>query len=116
MDLIMKCLYCQRAYDLFQLEYPNGLQSADCDLCKVQYVHMDDGRLLSTIWKNIVVNGKLFYIKLYNGVSNNAPELIIYYVDAERNTWSEVKRLNFIPDSWTPQNTASKLKIYLPFL
>ena len=60
-----------------------------------------------------------YFIKIYDGVTSNAPEFVIYYETKNEEGlayWEELIRWDFIPESWTPQNVEHKLKLYLPFL
>ncbi len=113
----MKCQYCQQ--DCQQVLEPSKLTRWECEPCGANFRYAEWGGLITITWKGIYVNGHQYFIKSYSGITGNAPEFVVYWqtTNSEGKTyWEEVVRFDFIPDNWTPQNVADKLKAYLPFL
>lgn len=113
----MNCKYCNKEC----IEHPvlKGLLRFECIDCAANFFTLVDGGLLYISFKEILVNDRKYYIKLYDGVSGNAPEIVIYWYTFNsegHGYWEEVKRFDFVPKDWTPQNVVHKLKTYLPFL
>lgn len=117
----MNCHYCQQPctpldawknIKLFRWECENG--------CGTVFLLRDDNKLISTIWKDVCIRDKHYSVKIYDGITGNAPQCIIsYYIDNVSGSigrWEEIIRWNFVPKSWTPQNVKQKLSTYLLFL
>jgi hypothetical protein len=86
----------------------------DCDPCKAIF-RMSGEEYFSITWLSVRSNNRKYDIKLYPGITGNAPEFVVYSTDDDK-SWKNVMRLDFIPQDWTPQNAADKLKTALLFL
>jgi hypothetical protein len=114
----MKCYYCDQECILIYGELDKIIRWA-CEPCDANFRFLKEGGLLYISWKNIWVNNTQYFIKLYCGVTGNAPEFVInFYTQNEsgKHYWEELIRWDFIPESWTPQNATEKLKTFLPFI
>jgi hypothetical protein len=121
----MNCHYCQQPCTLIT---PGGDYSGvdpklirwECQNgCRANFRFLKDGGLVSITWSRIIVNANEYFVKFYPGVTGNAPEFTISFYttnDEGKHYWQEIIRWDFIPESWTPQNVAHKLKLYLIFL
>lgn len=118
----MNCKYCQAEVyidsDNYELTEKSVIDRWECRQCNCFYATNKDGLPISTSWR-VDVDGRQYFIKVYDGCTGNAPTFIIaYHTTNDQGTpyWEEVKRFDFVPKDWTPQNSAHKLKTYLPFL
>lgn len=123
----MKCKYCQAEVFIYtgSPNYEtekNMIDRWECRECNCYYATGGYGDIISTSWK-VDLDGHWYFIKMYHRSIVAHEEFIISHQIVSGDTkhslqfsWREVKRFNFIPKDWTPQNSKHKLKIYLPFL
>jgi len=118
----MNCHYCHQpctliAYSIVAETIPWECQNG----CNATFRLLRDGSPVSITWKGVKIKGRNYWIKIYDGVTGNAPEFTVScYASIEHNMhgiyyWKEIIRWDFIPD-WTPQNAAEHLSNYLAFL
>jgi len=115
----MNCDYCNLECIDHSAESTNKIVRFECQPCGATFRFLREGGLLYVTWKNVYLADRRYLIKLYDGVTGNAPTFLIYFLvkNAEYLLhWEELVRWDFIPESWTPQNVQDKLRLYLPFL
>lgn len=118
----MKCHFCSDQDCPMTTDLPRSpkIDLFQCPSCKSFYRTLanQEGALLSISWR-VLVGTHEYFIKSYDGCTGNAPEFVIAFhtqgLDGKW-YWEEIKRFDFVPKDWTPQNSAHKLKTYLPFL
>src|SRR5271154_3437156 len=112
----MNCLYCQRTISTHMLDHTR--MDFNCNHCNANF-NCISGVIISILWRNIKIDGREYCVKMYPGPTGNAPSFIIYYIKkggSGLSSWCDLLRFDFIPQNWTPQNIAQKIKELLPYL
>ena len=89
-----------------------------CNSCDTLYKYLTDESLVSIEWRFLHIKKRMYFVKIYSGVTGNAPEFVVratFMDDWGEVCWTEVIRWNFIPD-WTPHNAEANLAKVLLFL
>ena len=114
----MKCCeYCKAECKPFDGPISPTRHLYECVECHAYFNTTADDVPIYSSWR-ISIKDKKYFISSYHYQTGNAPEFIIAYLATNpegKQYWEEVHRFNFIPN-WTPQDSAHKLSLYLPFL
>jgi hypothetical protein len=114
----MMCRYCHRGCLIVPNQKVEKIVRWKCYNCDSLFKYLEDGGLICIHWRMLYIKGHSYFVKLYDGVTGNAPEFVISSTamdDWGEIYWREIIRWDFIPD-WTPHNAEANLAKVLPFL